>query len=92
MNKKILSLLFILLAIATIPVFASTNNYAIVAATNVRIRNIPSTKGAIMATLKLGVWAKITAISKEQDYLIGKNDFFLPNPYLIYDVGKICLL
>jgi len=76
MKKLFIMLILMLTILQTVSTYAEVQKYALVSATNVRIRNIPSTKGAIAATLKLGTWAKISAISNDKVNLIGKNDFW----------------
>ena len=71
--KKALGV-FLLIGIASVTLAQETHLF--VAATNVRIRSLPTTKGKVVATLKLGTYGQITAKSNEQEKLIGKTDYW----------------
>ncbi len=75
MQKKFQIIFIILLSFISTQIYAQ-ETHLFVAATNVRIRSIPSTSGKVTDTMPLGTYREILGISKEQDELIGKKDFW----------------
>ena len=73
MRKLMICKLLVLFFFALSVSFAATPEYVYVSATNVRIRDTASTTGKVVATLPLGTWGKVLAVSDKTETLLGKT-------------------
>jgi hypothetical protein len=73
MRKLMICKLLLLFLFVLSVSFAATPEYVYVSATNVRIRDTAATSGNVVATLPLGTWGKVLAVSDKTETLLGKT-------------------